>query len=91
MNELAESHGIAVMTVRESIKLLAKEGLVVARQGKGVFVLRKPEAGEVPASGSQVITMLHQLERTVDHLSDRLTAVERRLDQVDGSRPGPTG
>ncbi|RKT53064.1 winged helix-turn-helix domain-containing protein [Saccharothrix australiensis] len=90
MSELAEKHGIAVMTVRESIKMLASEGLVIARQGKGVFVLRTPTPDQAPVSGAQVVTMLHQLERVVDQLSDRLAAVERRLDQEDGSRPSPT-
>jgi DNA-binding GntR family transcriptional regulator len=82
--ELAEQHGIAVMTVRESIKLLVAEGLVVSRQGKGVFVLRTPTAEESPASGAEVLTMLHQLEKTVERLADRLTAVEA---QLDGSQP----
>ena len=84
LGELAEQHGIAVMTVRESIKLLVAESLVVSRQGKGVFVLRTPTAEESPVSGAEVLTMLHHLEKTVERLADRLTAVEA---QLDGSPP----
>jgi len=84
LSELAEQHGIAVMTARKSIKLLVAEGLVVSRQGKGVFVPRTPTAEESPASGAEVLTMLHQLEKTVERLADRLTAVEA---QLDGSQP----
>ncbi|AHH17606.1 transcriptional regulator, GntR family [Nocardia nova SH22a] len=39
---LAESHGVARNTAREAIRILAEEGLVTARHGKGVFV-RKPQ------------------------------------------------
>ena len=84
--ELAEQHGIAVMTVRESIKILVTEGLVVSRQGKGVFVLRTPTAEESPATGAEILTTLHNLEKTVQHLADRLSAVEA---QLDASPPRP--
>ena len=82
LGELAEQHGIAVMTVRESIKLLVADGLVVSRQGKGVFVLRAPSDEEAPVSGAEVLTLLRHLEQTVDQLSDRLSAVEAQLDDA---------
>ncbi len=40
---LAVEHGIARNTVRESVRLLANEGLVTAEHGRGVFVRAKPK------------------------------------------------
>src|SRR4051812_17699395 len=37
-NQLAERYGVARMTVQTAIRLLREEGLVVSRQGSGVFV-----------------------------------------------------
>jgi DNA-binding transcriptional regulator YhcF (GntR family) len=37
-NELAQRYGVARMTVQQAIRLLRDEGLVVSRQGSGVFV-----------------------------------------------------
>ncbi|ACU40159.1 GntR family transcriptional regulator [Actinosynnema mirum] len=83
MGELAKRAGIAVMTVREAIKMLTTEGLVISRQGKGVFVLRTPSAEEAPPAAADVLTTLHRLERAVDQIADRLAAVEERLDRAD--------
>lgn len=91
MGELAESHGIAVMTVREAIKTLVGEQLVVTRQGKGVFVLRVPEPSELQVSGADVIMALRQLEGVVDQLAERLAAVEERLDHPGDAPPRPAG
>ena len=37
-NELAQRYGVARMTIQQAIRLLRDEGLVVSRQGSGVFV-----------------------------------------------------
>src|SRR5487761_993812 len=37
-NELAQRYGVARMTVQQAIRVLRDEGLVVSRQGSGVFV-----------------------------------------------------
>jgi DNA-binding transcriptional regulator YhcF (GntR family) len=37
-NELARRYGVARMTVQQAIRLLRDEGLIVSRQGSGVFV-----------------------------------------------------
>jgi len=39
---LAAEHGVARNTAREAIRLLADEGLVTARHGKGAFVRERP-------------------------------------------------
>ncbi len=37
-NELAQRYGVARMTVQQAIRILRDEGLIVSRQGSGVFV-----------------------------------------------------
>jgi DNA-binding transcriptional regulator YhcF (GntR family) len=37
-NELAQRYGVARMTVQQAIRVLRDEGLIVSRQGSGVFV-----------------------------------------------------
>ncbi len=37
-SELAQRYGVARMTVQQAIRLLRDEGLIVSRQGSGVFV-----------------------------------------------------
>jgi len=41
--ELAKHYGVARMTVQQAIRLLRDEGLVVSRQGSGVFVRARTE------------------------------------------------
>jgi DNA-binding transcriptional regulator YhcF (GntR family) len=41
--QLAERYGVARMTVQQAIRLLRDEGLVVSRQGSGVFVRERTE------------------------------------------------
>jgi DNA-binding transcriptional regulator YhcF (GntR family) len=37
-SQLAETYGVARMTVQQALRLLRQEGLIVSRQGSGVFV-----------------------------------------------------
>jgi DNA-binding transcriptional regulator YhcF (GntR family) len=37
-NELAQRYGVARMTIQQAVRLLRDEGLIVSRQGSGVFV-----------------------------------------------------
>ncbi|HEY6798774.1 MAG TPA: GntR family transcriptional regulator [Kineosporiaceae bacterium] len=41
--QLARRYGVARMTVQQAVRLLRDEGLVVTRQGSGVFVRSRPE------------------------------------------------
>jgi DNA-binding transcriptional regulator YhcF (GntR family)/predicted enzyme related to lactoylglutathione lyase len=41
-SELAQRYGVARMTVQNAIRLLRSEGLVVTRQGSGVYVRTRP-------------------------------------------------
>lgn len=42
-SELAQRYGVARMTVQQAMKLLRDEGLIVSRQGSGVFVRERME------------------------------------------------
>ncbi|MEV4838578.1 GntR family transcriptional regulator [Nonomuraea sp. NPDC049486] len=42
-HDLAKKYGVARMTVQQAIRLLRDEGLVVSRQGSGVFVRERTE------------------------------------------------
>ena len=90
--ELTTRYHIAVMTARDAIRQLVAEGLVISRQGKGAYVLRQPSANE-SITVSELLDLLHQVSRSVDDLTDRMTVVERTLaDQSSAAAPPqPTG
>lgn len=82
--ELTKQYGLAVVTVRDAIKELVREGLVVSRQGKGAYVLRQPNADE-SISVSQLLDLFHEISSAVDDLTDRMNEVERKLADPDRS------
>lgn len=43
LNELPEQYSVARMTVQQAMRLLREEGLIVSRQGSGVFVRERTE------------------------------------------------
>jgi DNA-binding transcriptional regulator YhcF (GntR family) len=43
LNELSERYGVARMTVQQAMRILREEGLIVSRQGSGVFVRERTE------------------------------------------------
>ena len=51
--DLAESHGVTVMTVRQALQLLEQEELVVSRHGLGTFVAPQRMRYEVGTPMSQ--------------------------------------
>jgi DNA-binding GntR family transcriptional regulator len=50
--ELAETWGVAVNTVKSAVTLLRDEGLVVTQHGKGSFVRTQPLDGQAPVGDS---------------------------------------
>src|SRR5829696_2232849 len=42
-NELSKRYGVARMTVQQAMRVLRDEGLIVSRQGSGVFVRERTE------------------------------------------------
>lgn len=91
--ELTARYNIAVMTARDAIRQLVTEGLVVSRQGKGAYVLRRPSADQ-SITLSDLLDLLNQVSRSVDDLTDRMTVVERKLahhHSPTGALQQPTG
>lgn len=86
--ELTTRYGIAVMTARDAIRQLATEGLVISRQGKGAYVLRQPNTDDT-ITLSELLDLLNQVSRSVDDLTDRMTAVERTLTDHQRSAAAP--
>ncbi|MDQ2880318.1 MAG: GntR family transcriptional regulator [Actinomycetota bacterium] len=86
--ELTTRYRIAVMTARDAIRQLVTEGLVVSRQGKGAYVLRQPSANE-SITVSELLDLLHQVSRSVDDLTDRMTVVEQTLADHQSSAAAP--
>jgi len=75
--ELADSWGVAVNTVKSAVSLLKDEGLVVTRHGKGSFVrTQQPdnEAGERAGSGGD-----ERIWQAIAEIRKRLGEIERKL------------
>ncbi len=72
---LSEEVGLAPNTVKRALAVLRNEGLVVSRQGKGLFVRTQP-----PGDGDQP-------GRTIDDVWRALVAANRRLDELEQRLP----
>jgi DNA-binding transcriptional regulator YhcF (GntR family) len=69
--ELAGEYGVAAMTVHQAIRILRDEGLVVAYQGRGIFV-RSDEHQDTarPSTSSQLNAIGDDLSRLDARVSD---------------------
>jgi len=76
--ELADTWGVALNTVKSAVALLRDEGLVVTRHGKGTFVRTQTPDGEVPTRDGGGDERLWQ---AIAEIRRRLAEVERRLDR----------
>jgi DNA-binding GntR family transcriptional regulator len=84
--DLAAEYGVARNTVRSALRLLADEGLLVARQGHGVFVRSGPSttSGRTtkrPVDVEAVMRQLDALAQDVQRLGERLSRLEQLVDQ----------
>jgi GntR family transcriptional regulator len=74
-NELTVSH----LTVRRAMELLIDEGLLVARQGRGTFIVSQ-ETDDLQALRDQVVQVQDQLQDQLAQVLARIDAMrERRL------------
>ena len=80
-SELALQYAVARGTVRAALRPLHEEGLLVARQGSGVFVRSTAPAGTENATGSQD-TMADSLEIVMENLAGVIEQVRRLDDRV---------
>ncbi|GAA4828266.1 hypothetical protein GCM10025787_03240 [Saccharopolyspora rosea] len=79
--DLAAKYGLALNTVRDAVRLLSQQGLVVVQQGRGAFVAERTEEPldeTVRAARAELEDVRKRLRATTDELS----AVERRLSDV---------
>lgn len=62
--ELSERYGVATETLRQSLAVLNREGLVATQSTRGTFVLKAPSehAGEDGPSAARMATIEHELE-----------------------------
>ena len=71
--DLADELSVSHLTVRRALESLIKEGLLVARQGRGTFVIGRPD-NELQALREQIVQVQEQLTQVlarVDALSER--------------------
>ncbi|MFV0334939.1 MAG: FadR/GntR family transcriptional regulator [Tropicimonas sp.] len=86
-HELATAHGVSLTVVREAMSRLRSEGLVVSRQGAGVFVAepnaRRPFRLVKPAgSGEPAISDVYELRMGVEVVAAGLAAKRRTEAQL---------
>ncbi len=77
--ELSEHYGIASMPVRQALKLLSNEGVVITRQGRGAFVRADGDANAQPPSDDEV---LHELRA----IRSELTELRHRVEELEGGQ-----
>jgi DNA-binding transcriptional regulator YhcF (GntR family) len=90
-NQLAERYGVARMTVQTAIRVLREEGLVVSRQGSGVFVRERTAR---PVGLRPVMERAFQRpEVTIDFFGftaeTLLGAVQEPLDKIRAGAAAP--
>lgn len=92
--ELMRHYDASNNSVRNAIKELTIEGLVVGQQGRGVFVQSKPAPGgkqsaEFATVSAQIEALRETLNEATQQLDDRLTALESEVHKLRGRRRQP--
>ncbi len=73
LEALMAEFGVARVTVRQAMELLAREGLVSPQRGRGTFVTGAPTAQDRSIS---VVTTLDELARVYEHTQPRIVNIE---------------
>lgn len=77
LDEAAAEYGVAVGTVREALRLLADEGLVVTRPGIGSFVAASSErAASAGETGSGLAADVRKLQQDVAILKAEVSELQ---------------
>lgn len=77
-SSLAHMFGVAPMTVQSAIRDLKDDGVVVTRQGSGVYVRQVPDTPRDPlAEIDELRAMVEELRDRVDQLSGHTNASPR--------------
>lgn len=72
LEELMAEFGVARVTVRQAVDLLAREGLVSPQQGRGTFVTGTPSRERI----INVVTTLDELARMYEDTQPRIVNIE---------------
>ncbi len=78
--ELAETYGVAKMTVQNAITELRKAGILSAQQGRGTYVRADARALATAEPREPVEGRVSAVEQELASLAARVAALERRLD-----------
>ncbi len=89
---LKEHHGVAVGTVRDALKVLGDEGLVVTIPGKGTFVRDAEALAAAPGASAELAELRHRVEEISEQaavggpgpLLERLGRIEANLMDLYG-------
>lgn len=75
LESLMAEFGVARVTVRQAVDLLAREGLVSPQQGRGTFVTGEPERARI----INVVTRLDELARVYEDTQPRIVIIEESV------------
>jgi len=75
LETLMEEFGVARVTVRQAIDLLAREGLVSPQQGRGTFVTGTPAPGRFIS----VVTTLDELSRLYEDTQPKIVNIDESV------------
>jgi GntR family transcriptional regulator len=75
LEALMEEFGVARVTVRQAIDLLAREGLLSPQRGRGTFVTGEPEKTRI----INVVTTLDELSRVYEDTQPRIVNIEESV------------
>jgi GntR family transcriptional regulator len=89
LDELAIEFGVARVTVRQAIELLAREGLVSPQQGRGTFVTGMPNRDRFIS----VVTSLDELSRVYEDTQPKIMNIDEAVTSPplapDEGKPAP--
>jgi GntR family transcriptional regulator len=75
LEELMDEFGIARVTVRQAVDLLAREGLLSAQRGRGTFVTGEPRRERI----INVVTTLAELARVYEDTQPRVVNIDESM------------
>ena len=84
-DELMSSYGVALATVDNALRVLAKLGMVESRQGSGTFVLAQQAA---EAEADHLAAQVAELQKELADLRQRTGRIEARLATLAGQPRG---
>ncbi|WP_129668557.1 GntR family transcriptional regulator [Phytoactinopolyspora endophytica] len=80
MSQLRARYEVSSTVVRDALNELRREGLIMGKQGKGVFVERRPAEGS--ANGGEQ----DEIVRRLDGLTEAVQELGRRVDALEGRK-----